>query len=137
MCTSFTVLAPAYIRLLGPGHFQISLENPAHAELGMPGPGPAIILHPVNHWCCDDPDVINIIFHTFDQKTAKSVKGYLCFLSKKFDTFKFFCPVHHFSPFNAWLWVVKSKKYFRCILWWLLLKNWGVKSFLSNFIFLL
>ena len=85
-----------------PANFKFHWTTPAPAELSMPGPGPAIILSPVDHWCCDDPDIINIgdfrKFHTFDKKTAKSVKGYLCFLSKKFDPLKFFCPVHHSSP---------------------------------------
>ena len=139
VCTAFTVPAPAYIRLLGPGQFQISLDYPGSGIyttprphpisnfIGLPRlrqnwacPGPAIILLPVDHWCFDDPDIINIgdsrKFHTFDEKTVKSVKGYLCFLSKKFYPLKFFCSVHHSSPVNAWVWVVKSKRYFPCIL---------------------
>ena len=111
MWTSFT--APAYVRLLGTGQFKISLDYPGPGRIGHV-PGPAIILPPVDHWCCDDPDIINIgdlrKFHTFDQKTAWSeFKGYLCFLSKKFDPLKFFCPVHHSSPVNVWVWVVKSE----------------------------
>ena len=51
-------------------------------------------------------------FHTFDQKTVQSVKGHLCFLSKKFDPMKFFCPVHHSSPVNAWVWVKKATDIF-------------------------
>ena len=107
-----------FIYCPGPGIYTTPRPRPISNFIGLPGPGrvrlpspgPAISLPLVDHWCCDDPDIINIRdsrkFHTFEQKTAKSVKGYKCFLSMKFDPLKFFCPVRHYSPVtNAMQWV--------------------------------
>ena len=56
------------------------IDCPAPAELGISGHGPAIIPPLVDHCCFDDPDIINIGDSIkFDQKTAKSVMGYLLF----------------------------------------------------------
>ena len=83
---------------------------------------------------------------------------FLSRLDTEFDPLIFFCPVHHSSPVNAWVWPVGCKKQTIFSVYFVvaavpyennkilhgnnkilsvLLKNWGVKSFLFNFIFLL
>lgn len=71
--------------------------------------------------CCNNPGIVNIgdfgKFSTFDQKTVKSAKGQLRFLSKNCTPMKFYCPDHHSAvKVNGWVWNEKKSRYIRCVL---------------------
>ena len=71
--------------------------------------------------CCNNHGIVNIgdfgKFSTFDQKTVKSTKGQLRFLSKNCTPMKFYCPDHHSAvKVNGWVWNEKKSRYIRCVL---------------------
>ena len=75
-----------FIYCPSPGIYTTPQPRPISNFIGLPGPGrigysrPSYYPSPVDHWCCDDPDIINI-------GDSRKFHTYYCYLSKKIGKF--------------------------------------------------